>query len=207
MILFWDLSGGDLLALNGGADIIKVRYPSALLKIYNNVCSLSPRSPARAAFSRVVNASLFRGSEGIPLDQISWYKLALRHVPWWCVESRFPGDVCYVSAALMFHLISFLATERVLLSSSRQRLAQQLAYCLPKPCWATAGWEHLPWGGFLRGVCLCFFKLRSWKKTSLLLPSTSTPVSFTCVTGNEHAQRTGKSLSSDREEMIIALHL
>lgn len=36
----------------------------------------------------------------------------MRHARrWWCVESLFPGDVCHVSAALMFHLISFLATE------------------------------------------------------------------------------------------------
>lgn len=67
--------------------------------------------------------------------------------------------------------------------------------------WASAG-------GLSEWHLSGFLKLRrSWRNTASLLPWNWASVSFKCVPGNEHAQRTGKSLSSDREEMIVVLHL
>lgn len=71
------------------------------------------------------------------------------------------GIVCFVSAALMFHLISFLATERTLQQQTASGFfLYNLLHFLTMPGWARTGREHqlCPGeGGFRSGFCRCTF--------------------------------------------------
>lgn len=78
----------------------------------------------------------------------------------------------------MFHLISFLATERAPL---QQQAAFGCSTCFVSwPCPAEqvlAG--SISWGAFWVSSAYVFFKLRrSWRHSSLLLPRTWAPVIF-----------------------------
>lgn len=90
------------------------------------------------------------------------------------IQSLPPGEVGFVSSALVFRLISSWLRS-ALLSCSRQRLAAlQLASFLATPGWAGPGWEHLlgtVWVAFVS----VFVKSRSWRNPSLLFSRTLTP--------------------------------
>lgn len=202
----WDLSGGGFLALNVWAAIIRIWYPLLFWRCVRG-STLHPCHRAhRAAFLWAVNASLFRVRGWMPLCLLIETSSRTRTVVAMCWTSVPRG--CLLCICGFNVSLNILFSCWACLSRSRQRLAaRQLASFLAMLGWASAGREHLL-GGFSEWRLSGFLKLRrSWSNSSLLFPLNLSPCIFQMHSWNEHAQRTGKSLSSDREEMIVALHL
>lgn len=183
-----------------------VRYPSAGPEISNRIYhSPFPEAGGRAVLSQVAHASLFRvwGE----WHWVSSCKPATGRAPrWWRdVASLFPGDVCVVSAALMFHLISF--RDRAHLSPQPAALGCRTNSLHFWPLWVEPVLtERLLGAGWVAFVPpSSYWEVEGIPASFPLEPKP--PYLFKCIPGNEHAQRTDKSLSSDREEMIVALHL
>lgn len=184
--------------------------PSRQVPLCSSVFLLIPQTqpelPSAGSASIPRSSARLTATQSLHVNQLSGM-----HRGSGSIQSLPPGEVGFVSSALVFRLISSWLRS-ALLSCSRQRLAAlQLASFLATTGWAGPGWEHLlgtVWVAFVS----VFVKSRSWRNPSLLFSRTLPPpppplVSFKCISGNEHAQRIGKSLSSDREEMLAALHL
>lgn len=135
--------------------------PSRQVPLYSSVFLLIPQ--AQPQLCSAGSASIPRSSARLTATQSPHVnQLSGMHRGSGSVQSLPPGEVGFVSSALVFRLISSWLRS-ALLSCSRQRLAAlQLASFLATPGWAGPGWEHLlgtVWVAFVS----VFVKSRSWR--------------------------------------------